>query len=565
MGQQLPHRHPNPIRQNPYAIALAFLPQIGVAIPIYEEGRPYVNLLCTGPDARVRAINSFGNSEWATAGPFSVHGPPLAPAQPSATFNSCASGPVCPVTVSWQASPSTGDAAAENYEATIKLADGTGSPTKSDPLPATARSHTFTLNAYGAYAAKVRATNHGGAGEWSSDLAVTVAVAPDTIASITGSRGNLTLVLSWTVPESNGSAISAYDAECSKDSGSTWTDCASGITATGSPGSKFTTTILNIDNTSTYQVRVLARNAAGASGWATSGSIGPPTVPVQVPDSITTSRGDGIINVQWEPAPGATAYDVDINEHGVSSILWRYPAVSGSPLLMSRDIDNYKKYVVSVRGKNFMGDGSWRESPTIEVVPKPNAPANLAATRSGTGLTATWSVVMRGTEQATGYDVRYSSDNGTTWTRGVTNTSSTTATISGLDNTKIYKVSVRALHMVHSDWTDSGALHAPPTAPNNVQQSGRSSDSSVSWSRPTHLGTRSDNGTITYNLYCRYTMSGNYSSWDKISTGHTPSDPNASTYTLALTHWKCTGAVSRAGLTAVNGDGEGPLATAPYQ
>ena len=28
---------------------MAFLPQIGVAIPIYEEGRLYVKLLCTGP------------------------------------------------------------------------------------------------------------------------------------------------------------------------------------------------------------------------------------------------------------------------------------------------------------------------------------------------------------------------------------------------------------------------------------------------------------------------------------------------------------------------------------
>ena len=36
---------------------MAFLPQIGVAIPIYEEGRLYVNLLCTGPGERAIAID----------------------------------------------------------------------------------------------------------------------------------------------------------------------------------------------------------------------------------------------------------------------------------------------------------------------------------------------------------------------------------------------------------------------------------------------------------------------------------------------------------------------------
>ena len=38
---------------------MAFLPQIGVPIPIYEEGRLYVNLLCTGPGLNTRAI-AFG-------------------------------------------------------------------------------------------------------------------------------------------------------------------------------------------------------------------------------------------------------------------------------------------------------------------------------------------------------------------------------------------------------------------------------------------------------------------------------------------------------------------------
>ena len=35
---------------------MAFLPQIGVPIPIYEEGRLYVNLLCTGPDQEPKHV-----------------------------------------------------------------------------------------------------------------------------------------------------------------------------------------------------------------------------------------------------------------------------------------------------------------------------------------------------------------------------------------------------------------------------------------------------------------------------------------------------------------------------
>ena len=207
---------------------------------------------------------------------------------------------------------------------------------------------------------------------------------------------------------------------------------------------------------------------------------------------------------------------------------------------------------MSVRGRNFLGQGSWRDSPIIEVVPKPDPPASVTGKRQGTGLTASWSEVTRGTGQkATGYDVQYSGDDGATWTRAVTNTSSTTATIRGLDNTKIYKVSVRALHMVHSDWATSGSLHAPPTEPTNVSQF----TGGVTWSSPTSLGTRSDNGTITYNLYCRY-RSGFLYRWEQISTGNT-------TYGLPLTDWRCTRSESKAAISAVNKDGEGPAATAP--
>ena len=39
---------------------MAFLPQIGVAIPIYEEGRLYVNLLCTGPDRSTWFSTGYG-------------------------------------------------------------------------------------------------------------------------------------------------------------------------------------------------------------------------------------------------------------------------------------------------------------------------------------------------------------------------------------------------------------------------------------------------------------------------------------------------------------------------
>ena len=82
---------------------------------------------------------------------------------------------------------------------------------------------------------------------------------PDRIDSVTVSRGDGTLILSWTAPADNGSSITQYDVEYRASSATTWT---SGGTSTTT-----SKTISGVTDATPYAVRVRAVNANGNAEW----------------------------------------------------------------------------------------------------------------------------------------------------------------------------------------------------------------------------------------------------------------------------------------------------------
>ena len=97
----------------------------------------------------------------------------------------------------------------------------------------------------------------------------------------------------------------------------------------------------------------------------------------------------------------------------------------------------------------------------------PPAPSSVTATRGDGTIVASW----YHSEGATGYDVRYSTDNGSTWKLAAWHWNTSVITIKGTSGSKSYIVGVRARNNVGaSDWTNSNMV-APLPVPGPVSVS----------------------------------------------------------------------------------------------
>ena len=312
---------------------------------------------------RVRVVNSKGQSAWAEAGPLSIHSAPLAPIEPEATLADCDSddGLVCRVAFTWKA-PTTGSAP-EKYDVKIALTNGQGDTIEVYDLPSTTTSHSFRLSSYGDYEAKVRSKNHVGTSDWSAGALVTVSDPPAAVSTITASRSDGTLILSWKVPWNGGSSILSYQAQCRTTDTTTWSDCASNITASGDEGSTFSTTMMNVVNSKAYVVRVRVQNVVAYSAWTQSGTIAKAGPPTQV-GTISATREAGTIIVSWGAAATATAYDLRLKESNGSIWLQTKNDISGTAATFSNVTDS-TAYIVSIRPENVFGNGTWLDSGVI--------------------------------------------------------------------------------------------------------------------------------------------------------------------------------------------------------
>ena len=106
-------------------------------------------------------------------------------------------------------------------------------------------------------------------------------------------------------------------------------------------------------------------------------------------------------------------------------------------------------------------DGEFRfaKSDTVTFTTPPAAVASVTASRESGGIVASWDAVTG----ATGYDVRYSSDDGATWTQAATNRTETTYTLAEADYVLAYVIGVRAVNAGgESAWTNSATVPAVP-------------------------------------------------------------------------------------------------------
>ena len=223
--------------------------------------------------------------------------------------------------------------------------------------------------------------------------------------------------------------------------------------------------------------------------------------PSATPASVTITRTGNTITVVWDTPTGATKYHATYSSDGGNS--WSVIGANlPGPGASFGNADPTKTYIVAVRAGNDHGWSGWRNSAPIQPdgsTAPPSAPSNINVSR-GNG---TLSVSGYSVNGATKYHITYSSNNGGSWNAAPCgdNCTSTTTTISNVDNQKTYIVSIRASNdSGWSGWRNSATIGrdipATPASVNVRRGDGTLAVSAYSVSNATsyHITYSSNNG-----------------------------------------------------------------------
>ncbi len=303
---------------------------------------------------------------------------------------------------------------------------------------------------------------------------------PATPGVITVSRSDGALHAFW----SSGGGATSYHVTYTSDNGASWS-----LAALNHPAGNGTTsiTITGVDNDKPYIVGVRARNSAGDSGWRNSSSTGryePPPAPPKppaAPTALSATGSDKSVTLRWNrPSTEVTGYQFQLREAPPApgwSDWYTVPDGDGNTTRYTiKGLENGTEYRFKLRAVNSGAvsapaptSAPWYVSatpdPNVQPPPPPKppspppAPSSVTATRGDGNIVASW----HHSEGATGYDVRYSTDNGSTWKLAAWGWNTSVITIKGASGDKSYVVGVRAVNLVGaSDWTSSNTVGPVP-------------------------------------------------------------------------------------------------------
>ena len=388
------------------------------------------------------------------------------PAEPAP---SVPSAPVAPtltasdgqLTASWTA-PSDNGAVIDDYDVRHRPSGGAWTELP-DAVKSTATTATIMGLANGtAYEVQVRAGNSAGDGPWSAGATGTPVSAPSAPPAPVLTAGDGELAASWTAPSDNGAEIDDYDVRY-RPSGGGWTDLPDPVKSAST-----TATLTGLTNGTTYEVQVRAGNAVGDGPWS-SGATGTPVWVPSAPLAPTLTAGDGELTASWT-APsdnGAEIDDYDVRYRPSGGAWTELPDAvqSTSTTATITDLTNGTAYEVQVRAGNAVGDGPWSSGATgtpVSSASPPSAPAPPVLTAGDGELTASWDAPSDNGAAIDDYDVRYRPSGGV-WTElpDAVQSTSTTATLTGLTNGTTYEVQVRAGNSAGDGPWSASATGAP--------------------------------------------------------------------------------------------------------
>ena len=445
----------------------------------------------TSYDVQVRAGNSVGDGPWSDSAT-------LKPGLPDApTALTVASGNAS-LTVGWTA-PSGNGSSLTGYD--VQYSSDSGATWSSATHSGTTASATIgSLTNGTSYQVRVRAKNTHGAGPWTTSASAIKAGLPAKVTGLTLTAAHQSISATWTAPSGNGSNLTGYDVEYSSDSGSNWTAAThSGTTASATIGS--------LTNSTSYDVRVRAKNSVGDGPWSDTASATPATQKPDKPAAPTLTAGHQEIAVSWTApaANGAAITDYDVrysSDSGANWVEWNASNTSTTIGITITGLTNSTTYQVQVRATNDNGDSDWSDSasatPATQVPDAPSAPALVS---DDAELDVSWAAPDMNGGTFSSYSVQYSVNEVSWLTSNVTiDQSARTATITGLTNGTLYYVSVRATNSVGPGaWSNSASLKAGlPDAMSLPTLTAKHQSIDVSWTAGSGNGTTINDYDVRY-------------------------------------------------------------------
>ncbi len=337
------------------------------------------------------------------------------------------------------------------------------------------------------YYYKVTAVNAAGTSPQSGEASATPqATVPSAPSGLVASAGNVSVTLSWTVPNSDGgSPITGYNVYRSTSPNS-----EGGMPVATSVTSSFTDT--NVTNGTTYYYKVAAVNAVGASPQSGEASATPQaavTVP-SAPQGLTATGGNGAVQLSWSaPASTGGAAVTGYNVYRGTSAGNESTTVATNVTTMSftdSPVTNGTTYFYTVKAINSAGMSP--PSNEVSATPQatvPSAPLGVTASAGNASVSLSWSIpATNGGSPITGYKVYRGTSPGQESGTAVATVTGTSFNDTGLTNGTTYYYKVTAVNAAGMS-AQSGEASATPHIPSAAAYVGRVGSATASSSLTT--------------------------------------------------------------------------------
>ena len=501
---------------------------------------------------QVRAVSGAGGGVASSA----LAQTPVVPVPPGAPTLDSATPGHTQVALAWTAPTSSGTLPITHYQ----YQRVTGSFTSTTPWVSCGNVTSLTVTGLTngtTYKFRVRAVSADGSGAASTIRTATPRTVPPPPTALFATSRNASVYLSWTAPSSNGgSAILGYHYRKKQSTSTSWGSWSS-------TGSNTYWTVSSLTNGTSYDFQVRARNIAGSSGASNPATATPEAVKKTPhrPTNVTATATNGQVVFSWD-APtndhgGIDTYEYRIDENNDGS--WSsWTTLNSSATSVTLPLTNGRDYGFQVRAKNTAGTSTQsikvKASPVDSSVSTPSSPQSFTAKGLDRRVRLRWTAPSTGTGIIE-YEYRFDTYNDGTWTVWkITGGTSTSYTVTGLTNNRIYAFQVRARNAggagtASSSQTATPHVPDPPGAPTNLTATLYNEYVYLSWTAPTDTGI---SAIKDYEVRSDSNSDGIYSNW--VSTGDTSTDEYISDTVSGTTY--------AFQIRAVNTDGPGPASDA---